>query len=63
MPKPCGLLNVRQYNDRLMDFLDHMVEEKFVEFTHHIKSQQERTLPSNHCTLNHSQKGLRYDAV
>ena len=33
-PKPCGLLNVAQYYDRLLDFLDHSVEEKFVELEH-----------------------------
>jgi uncharacterized protein (TIGR00730 family) len=33
-PKPCGLLNVNQYYDRLMDFLDHTVDEKFVELEH-----------------------------
>ena len=33
-PKPCGLLNVNQYYDRLMDFLDHTVNEKFVELEH-----------------------------
>lgn len=33
-PKPCGLLNVKQYYDRLMDFLEHTVREKFVESEH-----------------------------
>ena len=33
-PKPCGLLNVTQYYDRLLDFLDHTVDEKFVELEH-----------------------------
>lgn len=33
-PKPCGLLNVEQYYNRLMDFLDHTVNEKFVELEH-----------------------------
>jgi uncharacterized protein (TIGR00730 family) len=33
-PKPCGLLNVRQYYNKLMDFLDHTVSEKFVELEH-----------------------------
>ena len=33
-PKPCGLLNVKHYYDRLMDFLDHTVNEKFVELEH-----------------------------
>lgn len=33
-PKPCGLLNVKHYYDRLMDFLDHTVGEKFVELEH-----------------------------
>jgi hypothetical protein len=28
--KPCGLLNVRRYFDRLLSFLDHSVEEGFV---------------------------------
>ncbi len=34
-PKPCGLLNVRQYYNKLVDFLDHMVNERFVEPEHH----------------------------
>jgi uncharacterized protein (TIGR00730 family) len=33
-PKPCGLLNVKQYYDRLLDFLDHTVNENFVELDH-----------------------------
>ncbi len=33
-PKPCGLLNVRGYYNKLMDFLDHMVSEQFVESEH-----------------------------
>lgn len=33
-PKPCGLLNVAQYYNRLMQFLDHTVSEKFVEWEH-----------------------------
>lgn len=33
-PKPCGLLNVRQYYKKLMEFLDHTVSEKFVELEH-----------------------------
>ncbi len=33
-PKPCGLLNVEQYYNSLMDFLDHTVSEKFVELEH-----------------------------
>jgi len=33
-PKPCGVLNVHHYYDRLMDFLDHTVTEKFVELEH-----------------------------
>lgn len=33
-PKPCGLLNVKQYYNRLIDFLDHMVAEKFIEAEH-----------------------------
>ncbi|HET9911309.1 MAG TPA: TIGR00730 family Rossman fold protein [Anaerolineales bacterium] len=32
--KPCGLLNVRHYYNKLMDFLDHMVKEKFIELEH-----------------------------
>jgi len=32
--KPCGLLDVGQYYDRLMDFMDHTVNEKFVELEH-----------------------------
>jgi uncharacterized protein (TIGR00730 family) len=33
-PKPCGLLNVRHYYDKLMDFLDHTVRENFLELEH-----------------------------
>ncbi len=33
-PKPCGLLNVKQYYSMLMEFLDHTVNEKFVELEH-----------------------------
>jgi uncharacterized protein (TIGR00730 family) len=33
-PKPCGLLNIRKYYDKLMEFLDHTVQEKFVEMEH-----------------------------
>jgi uncharacterized protein (TIGR00730 family) len=33
-PKPCGLLNIKQYYNRLLDFLDHTVNEKFVELEH-----------------------------
>ncbi len=33
-PKSCGLLNVRQYYDKLMEFLDHTVQEKFVDVEH-----------------------------
>lgn len=33
-PKPCGLLNVKQYYNKLMEFLDHTVNEKFVELEH-----------------------------
>lgn len=29
-PKPCGLLNVSQYFDRLMDFLHHAVDREFI---------------------------------
>jgi uncharacterized protein (TIGR00730 family) len=32
--KPCGLLNVEGYYDRLIAFLDHSVEEQFVRATH-----------------------------
>jgi len=32
--KPCGLLNVKQYYNGLMGFLDHTVSEKFVEWEH-----------------------------
>jgi uncharacterized protein (TIGR00730 family) len=32
--KPCGLLNVRGYFDRLLSFLDHAVEEGFVRREH-----------------------------
>jgi uncharacterized protein (TIGR00730 family) len=32
--KPCGLLNVGGYYDRLTSFLDHSVEEQFVRATH-----------------------------
>ena len=32
--KPCGLLNVEGYYDRLTAFLDHSVEEQFVRATH-----------------------------
>lgn len=33
-PKPCGLLNIVQYYNKLLDFLDHTVSEKFVELEH-----------------------------
>ncbi|HEX2996579.1 MAG TPA: TIGR00730 family Rossman fold protein [Anaerolineales bacterium] len=33
-PKPCGLLNIRGYYDKLMEFLDHTVQERFVELEH-----------------------------
>ena len=33
-PKPCGLLNVSGYYDRLFDFLDLTVEERFVKSQH-----------------------------
>ena len=33
-PKPCGLLNVKQYYNQLIDFLDHAVAEEFVESDH-----------------------------
>ncbi len=32
--KPCGLLNVGQYYDKLISFLDHTVSEQFVEGAH-----------------------------
>lgn len=32
--KPCGLLNTNQYYDRLLDFLDLAVEQRFIEDTH-----------------------------
>jgi uncharacterized protein (TIGR00730 family) len=32
--KPCGLLNVDGYYDRLTAFLDHSVQEQFVRATH-----------------------------
>src|SRR5512139_1910295 len=35
-PKPCGLLNVTQYYNRLLDFLDHTVNERFVELEHRL---------------------------
>lgn len=33
-PKPCGVLNVKDYYGTLMDFLDHAVSESFVEADH-----------------------------
>jgi hypothetical protein len=32
--KPCGLLNIHGYYDNLIKFLDHSVEEKFIEQEH-----------------------------
>lgn len=32
--KPCGILNVRGYFDALLDFLDHAVEERFLQSQH-----------------------------
>lgn len=32
--KPCGLLNVAGYYDRLIEFLDHSVESKFIKAIH-----------------------------
>ncbi|KPJ89119.1 MAG: LOG family protein [Spirochaetes bacterium DG_61] len=32
--KPCGLLNVCHYYEKLLDFLDHVVSEKFIEAAH-----------------------------
>jgi uncharacterized protein (TIGR00730 family) len=47
-PKPCGVLNVRHYYERLIDFLDHMVAEKFVEMEHRtmilVEEEPERLL-------------------
>jgi uncharacterized protein (TIGR00730 family) len=33
-PKPCGLLNVCHYYDKLVDFLDSAVAEQFIELEH-----------------------------
>ncbi|MBT7589944.1 MAG: TIGR00730 family Rossman fold protein [Candidatus Scalindua sp.] len=33
--KPCGLLNVNNYYDKLIGFLDHAVSEQFIKATHH----------------------------
>ena len=33
--KPCGLLNVCHYYDKLFDFLDHSVTEQFIKAAHH----------------------------
>lgn len=32
--KPCGLLNIAGYYDKLLDFLDYAVEQRFVKDTH-----------------------------
>lgn len=32
--KPCGLLNICQYYDQLMSFLDHVVQQQFIEPEH-----------------------------
>jgi uncharacterized protein (TIGR00730 family) len=32
--KPCGLLNVRGYFDKLLEFLDHVVDERFLTAPH-----------------------------
>jgi len=32
--KPCGILNVAKYYDRLLEFLDHAVEQRFVKDVH-----------------------------
>jgi uncharacterized protein (TIGR00730 family) len=32
--KPCGILNINGYYDRLMQFIDHSVEQKFMEQEH-----------------------------
>lgn len=33
--KPCGLLNVCQYFDQLVSFLNHLVDQQFVDAEHH----------------------------
>ncbi len=33
--KPCGLLNVCQYFDQLLGFLNHLVDQQFVDTEHH----------------------------
>jgi hypothetical protein len=32
--KPCGLLNVSHYYDKLMEFLDYTVDQQFIEWEH-----------------------------
>ena len=32
--KPCGILNINGYYDRLIQFIDHSVEQKFMEQEH-----------------------------
>ena len=32
--KPCGLLNICHYYDKMIDFLDHAVSEQFIKATH-----------------------------
>jgi uncharacterized protein (TIGR00730 family) len=32
--KPCGLLNARRYYDKLIDFIDHAVSERFIKKIH-----------------------------
>jgi uncharacterized protein (TIGR00730 family) len=33
--KPCGLLNVRQYYDKIIEFLEHAVNQQFIKSEHH----------------------------
>ncbi len=52
-PKPCGLLNVKQYFQRLIEFLDHAVEEEFVDREHRsmilVDDDPERLLEKFEC--------------
>ena len=34
--KPCGFLNVNRYYDKLLEFLDHCVEERFIRAEHRV---------------------------
>lgn len=34
--KPCGFLNVNRYFDKLLEFLDHCVEERFIRAEHRV---------------------------